>query len=917
MNFAHSDLSTMIYLSKSYDPLLVIVSVVIAIISSFTAFSTAERALNSPDNYYKLIWLSFGGISLGLGIWAMHFIGMLALTLPVSVNYSVGITALSIVPGIAASAVVLWSMMHHLTKFKHALLGGILFGTGVTVMHLIGMSAMQMNAMMAYHVPILIISVLSAIIFATIALHLQVRTFATTRQQVFNKYQFVSAVVMGMAISSMHYTAMYATNFTKTQEIVAVAGISAATLATIISISVLIVIVLSFLIPTLLATQYKRVAAELNKKFQSALARKVAITDSAYDAWVHINQNGEILGWNKSAETILGWTEQEALGRSLSQLIIPPRYRSAHDNGLAHFLASGRGSILNKILELQAQHKDGHIFPVEITVTAISLDDGYEFSAFMRDITERKQTEAKQAKLMRELQFEKNALDAHAIVGVTDVKGDIIYTNERFEQISKFSRAELLGQNYRIVKSSQHSAIFFKNMWRTIASGDIWHGVIKNRAKDGSDYWVALTIVPFLDEKGKPIRYISIGTDISEQKALERRYEDAMAEVLQEKKVAERANRAKSDFLASMSHELRTPLNAILGFAQLMKTDTKDPINEAHREELNYIVDSGKHLLSLINNVLDLAQIESGRSVVSLESIQLDDVVNEAVALVQNMAEQKQISLINVAKDRALSVIADYTKLKQAMINLISNSIKYNHEGGVVQLDYYICANNAVRITVTDDGIGIAKENHHRIFSAFDRLGQETSNIEGTGVGLLVTKNIVELMGGKIDFDKQKKQGATFWIELPLALEQRSDQQQKRELTGQKVTKASFAEIGKKQILCVEDNPINQQLMTSFLALYPNLNVRHAASAELAWQLFQQHHFDLVLMDINLPEMDGITLASKIRNLKTLQSTTPMLAVSAMATKNTIEETQGLFEAYVTKPVDFELLSELIQTYLG
>ncbi len=908
-------LASTVYLSKTYDPLLIGVSIVIAIVSAFTAFGTAERALNSETEKYKRYWILFGAVSLGLGIWAMHFIGMLAIRLPVPVGYSVGITVASILPGIAASGVILRSMVNGLTSFKQAILGGTLFAGGVTAMHLIGMSAMQMSAMMHYEWPILLLSVLSAIIFATIGLQLQVRAFTIEKSHIFNKHQLASAVVMGMAISSMHYMAIYATHYSATERTVEVTGISSPALATIISISVLFVILLSFLIPTILAAQYRSVAGSLRQKFESELARNLAITDLAYDAWIHLNSDGQVLGWNKSAEAIFGWTKQEVLGKKLSKFIIPHHYKAAHDKGFSRFLETGEGSVLNKILELEAKDKSGRHFLVEITITTISVEQGYEFSAFLRDISERKQEENKNAQLMRELQFEQGALDAHAIVSVLDVNAKIIYTNEKFERISQYSRNELLGEHCRLLEYEQNNTLVFENLWATISSGEVWHGVIKSKAKDGSPYWLSLTIVPFLDEQGHPVRYVSIGTDITSQKLLEEKYEFAMIDILREKKVAEQANRAKSDFLASMSHEFRTPLNAILGFAQLIQTDRQEPLSEKHQEDIKYIVDSGKHLLSLINNILDLAKIEAGKSVVSLESIRLDDVIRDAVTLVHNLAEDKQVVIEIIAKDSSLIAIADYTKLKQVLTNLISNAVKYNREGGKVSIDYYLHNVDRIHIVVADNGFGIAKEDHHRIFSAFDRLGQETSSIEGTGVGLVVTKNLVELMGGSIGFDKERTQGASFWVELPPAMGEQAD-----DTTVEKfhVEDLKAALTGEKQVLCVEDNPVNQELMVSFLATtYPDVNVQHAVSAEQAWRLLEQNSYDLILMDINLPEMDGISLASKIRDLPAPKSTIPIIAVSALVSSTNADELGGVFDAYITKPVDFNLLRKLLEEYLN
>ncbi len=289
----------------------------------------------------------------------------------------------------------------------------------------------------------------------------------------------------------------------------------------------------------------------------------------------------------------------------------------------------------------------------------------------------------------------------------------------------------------------------------------------------------------FHDKDGKPIRMLGTNMDITEIKTAEAeliRYKEHLeeeiklrtADLIFARDSAESANKAKSEFLSSMSHELRTPLNAILGFGQILKLDSDPSLSEDQKENVDYILSSGKHLLNLINDVLELSTIEGGKLMLSIENIDLIDVMKDTLSLLQPITMKANIQL-QLKTNLALVVLADYTKLKQVLINLISNAIKYNKPNGSVTVEWSKTADNKVIITVTDTGIGIPKDQYKKVFGAFNRLGQEQSDIEGTGIGLVVTKNIIEMMGGTIGFDSVEEQGSTFWIEIPLGNETKID----------------------------------------------------------------------------------------------------------------------------------------------
>lgn len=756
------------------------------------------------------------------------------------------------------------------------------------------------------------------------------------------------------------------------------------------------------------------------------------------------------------------------------------------------------------------------------------------------------------AAAMRAMRYAQNrqrqALDAHAIISTTDIYGNILDANDKFCQISGYTREELLGQNHRIIKSTRHPTAFYENLWNTICSGKIWQGEICNRAKDGHLYWVSSSIVPFLDENGQPYQFISIRTDISRLKQHEeklRKNEKQMRMVLdnaadavyvagtderwvyvndraiamlgysreellgmsiyelvpvewreiyrqnfhekllanglmhqeirlvrrdgrklsiemnaavlpdgtvygscrdigprkdaealirdttlkirdseqrlnQAQKVAhigsfewepssgalqwsdehfrlwglppqsvtpdfelfiraihpddvarlenllehalaggrhydclhrvvwpdgsehhihamgeiafdvsgqpvrmigtvqdvselqrteqalilardaaESASRAKSEFLASMSHELRTPLNAILGFSQLFAMDTELP--QETRDNAREIERAGNHLLSLINDMIDLARIEAGKLGLSLEPVHVATVIKNSLSLVDAQARSRGILLTETPSSVEATILADHVRLRQVLINLLSNAIKYNKPQGSVCLSCSIHADR-VRISVTDTGPGIAADKHGRIFNAFDRLGEERGEVEGTGIGLVITRRIVEAMKGVIGFESTEGQGSTFWVEFPLAAESAS-QMPDAALTNTPAPAVRSLKI-RPLVLYIEDNPMNFRLMQQVFEKRPHLELHHALTAQEGISIAQTRPPALILMDINLPDMDGYAALERLRS-DPRSAHIPVIAVTANAMKG--DNDKGMasgFLHYLTKPLN-------------
>jgi len=435
----------------------------------------------------------------------------------------------------------------------------------------------------------------------------------------------------------------------------------------------------------------------------------------------------------------------------------------------------------------------------------------------------------------------------------------------------------------------------------------LYENTFRLKCKDGQWKWILSRgkVVSF-DNSGKPSRMTGTHTDISKLKQLE--FDLQLA-----KDYAEQANQAKSSFLSSMSHELRTPLNAILGFSQLLTIDPEFPLAEVQKEHVNHIFKGGKHLLSLIDEVLQLSAIEAGKVELNIQSISLTDVVEETLLLTQTIADSKNIKVTSSIQESFVQ--ADELKLKQVLLNLVSNAIKYNCEGGSVTVDWSVTHNNHIKINVIDTGIGIDESKQHKVFSAFNRLGQESSSIEGTGIGLVVTKGLVELMGGEIGFESQINKGTTFWLDLPLTETINTEYPTAERTSSNNATPLKIGSSKMRHILYVEDNSENSDLMKSYFDMLPGLELHIVETAESGLEILAQEHFDLILMDINLPGIDGITLTKYVKSLRD-SAHTPVIAITANAMPEDIDKTEKIFDSYLTKPIDFQVLASELRHYL-
>jgi len=432
-------------------------------------------------------------------------------------------------------------------------------------------------------------------------------------------------------------------------------------------------------------------------------------------------------------------------------------------------------------------------------------------------------------------------------------------------------------------------------------------------AADGREVWLRdLVAVQVSDGAAKILRGFMF--DITDHKQAEDQLVDA-------KDAADQANHAKSEFLSSMSHELRTPLNGILGFAQLLQFDPANPLTERQKDNTAQIIKSGDHLLELIDQVLELAKIEAGKVTLHLEPMELRPLMKECMAVIQAQADKRGIS-VDCDEDHCddIVVVADLMRLKQVILNLLSNAVKYNSENGSITVSGVRDHAGMMRISIADTGPGIPQDKQDDLFKPFERLGHEASDIEGMGIGLTITRNLVRLMGGEVGVESRVGTGSTFWIEMPLPNVDITPQLEATK--NKKATKVDLsAPLGDAaqhySVLYVEDNPANLALMQQIFQNVPNLNIISSHTAELGIEMAQAQQPDCILMDINLPGMNG---DAALHHLKKLEETRhiPVIAVTADALPHQVAKgIQAGFFAYVTKPLQitelFGVVSEAVQ----
>lgn len=999
---------------SSYDPLLVLMSLCIAVFTSGMALQLAGVARDSETAWWRQITILTGSLALGAGVWSMHFIGMLAFQLCAEVRFDLGVTLLSMLPSLAASWVALSVLARRNLSLFQLCIGGVLVGAGIGAMHYSGMAAMQMAPLLRYDPWMFGVSILVAVGLAILALWVR---FGLEGRLPALWALLLSALVMGLAISGMHYTGMKAARFVGVAESDhPIAVVDSLYLGA--AISLITVALTVFVVAANALLRYRRMSLQLQVSEQHLRS----IFDTALDSILTIDHTGTIRSANRAAARLLGWQPHELVGMPMRRLL-SEQDGNTYEVYLRSYLNSGKVMLSGAEQELYCIARDGQEKPVRLSVGVTRAGNHPLFVVFANDISERihmeqalreseqqyrslisnipgvsfrclldsdwtmlfisdavqpltgwsaddfisqrqsiaalyhpddlqpvaeqvqaaidqrrnytveyrlfdrdgkehwiwesgsavcdeqdiprwidgvllDQTETK----LRNAEYEGkvNAISKAMALVEFDLQGHVLAINDNALDLFGYQRADVIGQHHRLFCDPLYAGSDdYRQFWAALGNGQFSAGEYRRIARGGREVWIQATYNPILDTDGKPFKVVKLATDLTPRRLMEQETRAARDR-------AEAAAAARSSFLANMSHEIRTPMNAIIGFTELL---IGTPLADDQRRHLQTVQQASRSLLGLLNDILDTAKLDRGAIELEDLDFSLRELCEQVCATQRLAAENKGLALQLEYPVQLLEFYrGDALRLQQVLTNLLGNAVKFTAQGRVCL--HVQGEPGAIRLIVEDTGIGIAADRLEKIFEPFAQADASMSRrFGGTGLGTTISRQLVELMGGRLRVESSLGEGSRFIVELPLRAGQRLVQQ----------THQVLPQLASLNILAADDVPQNLELLQLNLQRLGH-QVTCVADGQAAVEAFTHGIFDLILMDVQMPLVDGLEASRRIRALEATQQRAP-IPIIALTASVLDQDRQAALDAgmngFASKPLDLPALLAEMARLLG